>query len=313
MTRFETPRVAIVGVGEIGRGWAALAIAAGWPITIYDSDAELLGAATDAIGDRVVTLVRLKRAVTEVAEDALNEMKVGRSLLHAVAEADWVIKAVAEDLPVKQKVLQQIEQVTRETAIITSSASGFGPTALSARLERPERFLVVRPMDPVELIPLVEVVPSPRTDPAAVEDIRFWLSLLGRAPVVFRKEIPGNLAARLNAAIWRECIQMVLDGVLDVEDIDRAVSVGPALSLAASGPNLAHHLAAGEWGVEVSLSKLLGTYEGIWKSLAEWKQLSHEDQKRLIKLVDKSYSRHVSELREARDPRLVRLLEAMRE
>ena len=138
----------------------------------------------------MVTLIRLKRAEPMVAEEALNQMRVGRSLLQAVSDATWIIEAVPEDLVTKLKVLQLIEQVARRAAVITSSASGLGPTMLSGRLERPERFLVAHPLHPVELIPLVEVVPSERTDPACVEDVRFWLSLLGRAPIVFKKEDP---------------------------------------------------------------------------------------------------------------------------
>lgn len=313
MTRFETPRVAVVGAGEIGRGWAALAVGAGWPVTIYDADAEVLNPATEAIGDRVVTLIRLKRAEPAVAEDALSAMRVGRSLLQAVSEADWIIEAVPDDLSLKQKTLAQCEQVSRLASILTSSASGFGPTALSDRLERPERFMVAHPLHPVELIPLVEVVPGTRTDPECIEDVRFWLSMLGRAPIVLKKEVPGNVAARLSAALWRECIQLVLDGVLDVEDVDRAIAIGPGLGWAASGPHLAQHLAAGEWNVEVFLAQQQGVYEDIWKNLAEWKSLPAEEQKRLSRAVDKAYSAHIAHLREARDQRLIRLLEAMRE
>lgn len=313
MTRFETPRVTVVGAGETGRGWAALAIASGWPVTIYDADGDLLGSAAEAIGDRVVSLVRLHRAEVSVAEDALNQMRVGRSLLQAVESADWVIEAVPEDITIKHKVLQLSEQVARQAAIITSSTSGLTPSELSSRLKRPERFMVTRPLNPVELVPLVEVVPSPRTDPACVEDIRFWLSMLGRAPIVFRKEVPGNITGRLSAAVWRECIHLVLEGVVDVEDVDRAVAVGPALAWAASGPHLEHHLSAGGWGIEVFLAQLLGTYEEIWKDLAEWKTLSIEDQKRLARLVEKAYASYIPELREARNQRLVRLLDAVRE
>jgi carnitine 3-dehydrogenase len=247
-----------------------------------------------------------------VAEAALNQMKLGRSLLQAVADAAWIIEAVAEELPAKLKALQQIEQVARHAAIITSSASGLGPSLLSSRLERPNRFMVAHPTHPVELIPLVEVVPSPRTDPACVEDVRFWLGMLGRAPVVFKKEIPGNISARLTAALWRECIQLAVDGVLDIEDIDRAVSVGPALAWSTTGPHLDHQLSAGEEGLEVFLAGLLGTYEEIWKSLTDWKRLSTEDQKRLIRLVDRAYAKHIPELREAREVRILRLLEALR-
>ena len=240
-------------------------------------------------------------------------MQVGRSLLQAVEEADWVIEAVPEDLNQKLKALQLAEQVARRAAIISSSATGFGPSILSSRLERPERFLVTHPQDPVEYIPLVEVVPSPMTDPECVEDVRFWLSMLGRAPVVFKKEVPGNLSTRLSAAMWRECIQLVVEGVLDVEDVDRAVSIGPALEWTAAGPHLDHHLDSGRWGVEVYLARLLGETEPILGSLATWKTLGAEEQKRLIKAIDRAYSQHEPELREARLQRLVRLLEAVRE
>ncbi len=313
MTRFETPRVAVVGTGEIGRGWAALAVAAGWPVTLFDTDADVLARAVDVIADRVVALLRLKRADPKVAEAALHQMQAARSLLQAVGEADWIIEAVPDELNVKVKALQHAEQVARRAAILTSSASSHGPTALGARLERPDRFMVAHPQTPVEFIPLVEVVPGAHTDPACVEDIRFWLSFLGRAPVVLKKEVPGNVAARLSAAVWRECIQLVVDGVLDIEDVDRAMAIGPALEWAAAGPHLDHHLDSGQWGVEIYLSRLFAQNGPLWESLADWKHLEPEDQKRFIKLIDKAYSPHAPELREARLQRLVRLLEAVRE
>jgi len=313
MTNFESPRVAVVGTGEIGRGWAALAIAAGWQVTIYDADSETLSPAAGAIGDRVVNLLGYRRADPGVAEAALNQMRIGRSLLQAVSDVDWIIEAVPEDLAVKQKVLQLSEQVARQAAILTSCSSGFPPSVLCTRLERQERFAVTHPVQPMDLTPLVEIVPGPRTDPAVVEDLRFWLSMMGRAPIVFKKEVVGNIADRLRAAVWRECIQLVLDGVLDVEDVDRAMSVGPALGWVAAGPHLDQELAAGEWGPDVFIPKTLGAYQEIWKHLADWKQLPTEDQNRLVKLIDRAYTQHTPELRAARDQRLVRLLEAIRE
>lgn len=313
MTTFESPRVAVVGTGEIGRGWAALAVAAGWQVTIYDADSETLSPAADAIGDRVVALLRYRRAEPAVAEAALNQMRIGRSLLQAVSDVDWVIEAVPEDLAVKQKVLQLSEQVARRAAILTSSSSGFSPSVLCTRLERQDRFCVAHPVQPMELTPLVEVVPGPRTDETVLADLRFWLSLMGRAPIVFKKEVPGNFADRLRAAVWRECIQLVLDGVLDVEDVDRAMSVGPALGWAAAGPHLDQELAAGAWGPDVFIPRTLGAYQEIWKALADWKQLPTEEQNRLVKLIDKAYTQFTPELRDARDQRLVRLLEAIRE
>jgi 3-hydroxyacyl-CoA dehydrogenase len=313
MTRFETPRVAVVGTGEIGRGWAALCVAAGWPVTIYEPDAEVLHTAMDAIADRVQGLVTLRRAEAGVAEESLNSVVVGRSLLQAVGEAGWIIECLPEDLNAKTKALQQTEQVARRKAVISSSSLGFTPTELSARLEHHDRLLVLHPMPPVELIPLVELVPGPETGAEVVDDIRFWLSLLGRAPIVLKRELPGSVAGRLMAALWRECIQLVLDGVLDVEDVDRAVALGPALGWAAGGPHLEHHLTAGEWSAELHLTQALAGYAEIWKSLASWSQLEPEAHQRFIRSVVRAYAQHSAELRSARDHRLVRILEALNE
>jgi len=122
MNRFETPRVAVIGATEVGRGWAALAIGAGWPVAIFDPDAGTMTSAEQEIGDRVETLVRLRRAEASIAESALNEMRIGKSLLQTVTDADWIIEAGNEELHLKQKLLEQIEQVCRRAAVVTSHA-----------------------------------------------------------------------------------------------------------------------------------------------------------------------------------------------
>jgi carnitine 3-dehydrogenase len=313
MSRLETPRVAVIGVGDIGRGWAALAVAAGWPVTIYDADAEALSAAPDPIGDRVVNLCRLKRADPLVAERALNLMRVGRSLLQAVTDADWIIEAAPDDAALKQKLLGQIQDVCRRAAIVTTCSSTLSPSTLAGRLQRAERFLLARPLNPVDLVPLVELVPGPKTDPACLEEVRLWLGLLGRAAIVFKREVPGNFVGRIEAAVWRECIQLVLDGALDAEDVDRAVSVGPAILWAAAGPHLGNYLQAGQQELAVYLARRLSEFEELWKTLADWKQVNPDDRQRLVRLLEKAYGRHLDELRDGRDKRLARLLEAIRE
>lgn len=313
MNRFETPRVAVIGAGEVGRGWAALAIGAGWPISIFDPDSGTLTIAEQDIVDRVTTLVRLRRAEAGVAEDALNQMRVAKSLLQAVTDADWIIEAAHEDLHLKQKLLEQIEQVCRRAAVVTSSSHTFTLSQLCARVASPDRVMIAHPLTPVELLPVVEVVPGPHTDPSCVEDVRFWLSMLGRAPIVLQKEIPGNILGRIVAAVWRECVHLVLEGVMDVEDVDRAISVGPALIWAASGPHLEHVLNAGQEGADVYFSRLLAESELQWTSLAKFEHLNDEDRLRLMRLIGNAYAPHLPELREARNQRLVRLLEALRE
>jgi 3-hydroxybutyryl-CoA dehydrogenase len=311
MTRFEKPKVAVVGASEIGCGWAALTVSAGWPVAIYDVDAQATQRAADDIALRVRNLVKLGRADPAVSEESLKQMRVGRSLLQAVNDAEWIIEATLDDLATKQRLLEQVEPIARLAAIITSSAGAMRPSDLAARLRRPERFLVAHPLDPVELLPVVEVVPSTLTDSGCVEDIRLWLGLLGRAPIVFKKEIVGNIVARVQAAVWRECIHLVLEGVLDVDDVDKAISLGPALAWAAAGPHLAKHVASAEQGEELFLSNLLMSYEDRWGSLAQWYKLGAEEQNRLIRAIEKSYSGQLAELRQTRDRRLARMLGGM--
>jgi 3-hydroxyacyl-CoA dehydrogenase len=309
MTLTRPPRVAVVGAGDIGRGWAALARSAGWPVSLYDSAADAATDAAEEVLRRVELLVRLGRAAATAGPDP-DGLRLGRSLLHAVTDADWIIEAAPEELALKQRLLEQIEQVARRGAVITSSASGLHASALAARLRRPDRLLVAHPLNPVELIPVIELVPGPATDPLAVDDVRSWLLHLRRVPIVLKREVPGNAVGRIAAAVWRESIALVLEGVIEVEDVDRLVQLGPALGWAAAGPHLTYHLGAGEQGVEVFLSNLLHTFEEWWSGLATWTHLPEDERHRLVRAVERAYGERVGPLRRERDERLARLLTA---
>ena len=139
------------------------------PSAIFDPDSGILTSAEQEIGDRVETLVRLRRAEGSIAESALNQMRIGKSLLQTVTDADWIIEAGNEDLHLKQKLLEQIEQVCRRAAVVTSS-SPFPLSQLCARVANQDRVMVAHPLNPVELLPVVEVVSGPNTDPACIED-----------------------------------------------------------------------------------------------------------------------------------------------
>ncbi len=125
MNRFETPRVAVIGAAEIGRGWAALAIGAGWPVSIFDPDSGIADESRSRKSGSGTTLVRLRRAEGSIARVGAEPDAGGKSLLQAVTDADWIIEAAHEDLHLKQKLLEQIEQVCRRAAVVTSSTHTF--------------------------------------------------------------------------------------------------------------------------------------------------------------------------------------------
>jgi 3-hydroxybutyryl-CoA dehydrogenase len=304
-------KVAVIGSGEIGSGWAALCASAGWPVAVFDTNTVAVEQAFEAVPRRSRALIALERAPEGVVERGLKDLHHGRSLLQAVQGADWVIEAISEDLLAKQKIWDLIEQVAAPEAICTSSSSGLSPTDIFARCRRQDRCLVAHPLNPPELIPLVEIVPGARTSAVAVQRASGYLRALGRFPIHLKRAIPGYVVGRIAAAVWRECIDLVLNGVIDVDDLDRAVSLGPALGWAAAGPHLTYHLAAGEGGIQAFTQRLLSSFEDFWGDLAKWTKLEPEQKRALAQSIERAYRGRLEQLRESRDRRLSAILRAL--
>jgi carnitine 3-dehydrogenase len=308
-----TPKVALVGTGAIGRGWAALCAANGWETVLFDTDAHTADHALAESARRARALVALDRADAGLVDRGLDRMQLGRSLLHACGTADWIIESLPEDLALKQRVLENISQVAKPEAIISSSSSSLPVSDTAARCREPGRCILAHPLNPPELIPLVEVVPGRFTAPQTAEIIHDWLRELGRIPITLKREVPGNVVGRIAGAVWRECIDLVLTGVVDVDDLDRAVSLGPGLGWAAAGPHLTYHLGAGQGGVELFLEQLLQAFESWWGSLAQWTRLEPEQVRALVAQIAKAYGDRIGPLGEARDRRLAAILRALEE
>jgi len=304
-------KVAVIGTGDIGVGWAALCASAGWPVAIFDSDPQTMTRALDQVERRTRALVALGRAPEGVVERGLHDLEQAGTLGDALRNADWIIEAIHEDMLAKQKLLQAVEQAVGGEVLISSSSSGFTPTEVFGRCRRLDRCLVTHPLNPPELIPIVEIVPEGRTSAASVSRAVEYLRALGRFPIVLKKPVPGYVVGRVSAAVWRECIDLVLQGVISVDDLDRAVSLGPALGWAAAGPHLTYHLASGEGGIRYFTQRLLASFESWWRGLAHWAQLEPDQQRALTQSIEKAYKGKIEFLREARDRRLSAILRAL--
>jgi 3-hydroxyacyl-CoA dehydrogenase len=307
------PRVAVIGAGHRGRGWAALALSRGWPVSLYDPESALLQNAAREVGERVRQLTDLGRADPLQAAGAPASLVIGRSLLHAVGDAELVIDAMPADLPAKQRLLEQIEQVAGHDAVLVSLTGTLHASSLSARLRRPERHLVAYALDPVEIVQLIEIIPGPHTSVDITGQVRTWFAALDRLPVVLQREVVGNASGRILAAVWRECIDLVLEGVVDLADVDRIVSRGPAAALTVAGPNLMQVMGAGSQGIEYFLGEALQAHEAVWGKLAGWNTLSADERHRLIRMIERTYDDEPGELRIQRDRFLARLLGALEE
>jgi 3-hydroxyacyl-CoA dehydrogenase len=304
-------KVSVIGAGDIGVGWAALCASAGWPVAIFDLNPETMERASHEIERRTRALVALDRAPESIVERGLTELVRAKFFSEAVQDADWVIEAIQEDVAAKQKLLAAIEQAVGGDVLISSSSSGLPPTEIFGRCRRLDRCLVTHPLNPPELIPIVEIVPETRTSAASINRAVEYLRALGRFPIVLKKPVPGYVVGRVAAAVWRECIDLVLQGVISVDDMDRAVSLGPALGWAAAGPHLTYHLASGEGGIRYFTQRLLASFESWWRHLAHWSQLEPDQQRALTQSIERAYKGKIEFLREARDRRLSAILRSL--
>ncbi|GAA1392906.1 3-hydroxyacyl-CoA dehydrogenase NAD-binding domain-containing protein [Kitasatospora putterlickiae] len=243
-------RVAVVGTGVIGASWTTLFLLHGHEVV----------AADPAPGAEE----RLRAAV---AADQ-RRLSFTSDLAEAVANADFVQENGPERADLKDELFTVLDAAAPPGTILASSSSGLPPSRIQrACTAHPERVLVGHPFNPPHLIPLVEVVPGERTDEAVVEEaMRFYRSL-GRRPIRLRQELPGHVANRLQAALWREAYSLVERGAASVADIDAAIAHGPGLRWALLGPFLNQHLSGGPGGIAHVLEHLGPPMEEWWADL----------------------------------------------
>ena len=231
----EIRRVAVLGTGLMGSLIALVYARAGLHVTMYDiSEAGLEQAITRA----KQALGQLREGGLETPEDsgALARIASSKSLAEAVAGAELVVEAVTEDVGAKADLYQKVEALCAPGVLVTSNTSGLQPSVLSARMTHPERFMVTHFWSPPHLIPLVEVVPSPKTDRGALDIVFALLKRVGHRPVLVRREVAGFIGNRLQYALLREALALVQSGVATVEEVDDVVTSSFGRRLATVGP-----------------------------------------------------------------------------
>jgi len=222
-------RVGIVGTGFIGAGWAVVFARAGCDVRLFDPAKEA--------AERGAALARdiVGRVPVAPARGRGNIRLVG-SLAEAIADADWVQESGPEDADVKIRILMELDAIAPAGAIIASSTSAIMPSRFMERVPGRARCLVAHPFNPPYLIPVVELVPSPWTDPEIVERARAILSFVGQSPVLVAREVAGFIANRLQAAVISEAISLVARGVAAPEDVDACMVGALGLRWALMGP-----------------------------------------------------------------------------
>lgn len=305
--RARVRRLAVIGTGVIGGGWAARALARGVEVRAWDPAPGAPARLHAAIANAWPVL----RSQGLAKDASRRRLQFTASMADAVREADFVQESAPEDEGLKRALLAEIDAAADPRAVIASSSSGLLPSRLQDGCRHPERVLVGHPFNPVYLLPLVEVVAGARTAPDVITQAQSFYRRLRMRPLLVRTEIDGYIADRLQEALWREALNMVADGVATTQEIDDAVVYGPGLRWAFMGACLTFHMAGGDAGMRHMLEQFQ-VGNNAWTKLPA-PALTRELARRVIDgTAAQANGRSMKELERWRDRNLIRVMAAVR-
>jgi carnitine 3-dehydrogenase len=256
-------RIAIVGTGVIGASWAAEYLARGFDVVATDpapkAEANLREYIDEAWKD--LTSIGLSKGASR------DRLRFTTNMKEALSEADLVQENAPERPDFKMKLYAEMEEVAPVDSLFASSSSGITPSVIQSRCKYPERVVIGHPFNPPHIIPLVEVVGGSKTSPDAIQQAISFYASIGKKPIHLKKELPGHVANRFQAALYREMLYLIEQGVLSVEDTDAAVCYGPGLRWGVMGQSLQWHLGGGAGGIKHFMDHLMPPLEGMMKAL----------------------------------------------
>lgn len=235
-TASDITQVACVGGGTIGFSWAVLFAQHGLRVNIYDISDEALDWTTREIRSAYATLVEAGVMTNEELTAAQNRITTTTDLAGAVKDVDFVQESGPERYRIKREIYRELDRLAPAEVVLASSTSAMLMTEIQKATTRPERCVVAHPYNPPHIVPSVEIVGGDMTSTETVALARDFMARLGRVPVVARKECRGHIVNHMQAAIYREALWLVGNGVATVEEIDLAFRTGPGLRLALMGP-----------------------------------------------------------------------------
>jgi 3-hydroxyacyl-CoA dehydrogenase len=248
-------KVACIGTGTVGRAWAVVFARAGHEVAVFDSLAGEVEGRTLPGARATLSLLAESGMLDEPVDTVLSRIRPAPTIAEAVAGAVHVQESVREDVGIKRNVFGEIAAHAPDDAILASSTSAIPGSEFLTGFARPERALVVHPVNPPSLIPLVELCGTGRTSPATIETTRTFMRAAGMRPIVLKKEIDGFILNRLQFALVAEAWHLVGEGYCDPDDIDAVLTDGLALRWASIGPFEVAHLNAPD-GVQGFVDRL---------------------------------------------------------
>jgi 3-hydroxybutyryl-CoA dehydrogenase len=232
----QIKRVAIIGAGIMGHGFAQIFAQKGYPVFLYDIEGAILEKARQRIDANLDIFIENGLLRKKEKGPVLNRITLITDLEAAVRNVDFVLEAVPEIMDLKKEIFKKLDHFAPPHAILASNTSGLSITEMGAVTGRPEKTIIVHGINPPTIIPVVEIVRGNKTTDETADLCYRLLLKLGKIPVRVLKEVPGFLFNRLQLALYREALYCLETGVALAEDIDRVVKAGYGFRLANLGP-----------------------------------------------------------------------------
>jgi L-gulonate 3-dehydrogenase len=227
-------KIAIVGVGLVGRGWSIVFARAGFEVALFDGDPAAVTRAPGLIRQSLDKLVT--HGLIENADTVANRLQPVQTLAQALEHAEYVQESVFEDVAAKQSILAAIDANVASSTLIGSSSSGIPASAFTEHVKCRDRCLIAHPVNPPYLASVVELIPAPWTSRQTVQSVRSLMESVAQVPIEVTREIEGFLLNRLQGVLLMEAWRLVEEGYATVEDIDRTVKYGLGLRWSFMGP-----------------------------------------------------------------------------
>ncbi len=303
-------RVAVVGAGLIGSGWAARCLARGLDVVATDPDAHAEARLAAAVDNAWPALERIGLA------PGADRARLGftAELEAAVADADHVQESAPENEKLKTDLMARIDAAAPAGVVIASSSSGLLPSRIQSACAHPGRIVIGHPFNPVYILPLVEVLGGARTEPETVEAAVAFYRRLGMKPLRVRAEVPGYIADRMQEALFREALHIVAEGAATTEEVDAAIRDGPGLRLAIMGPCLNFALAGGRGGMAHFFEQFGPAMKEQDWTKHQPPELTEELTRRMVEGTNAQMAgRSIEALERERDDCLIGILELLRD
>jgi 3-hydroxyacyl-CoA dehydrogenase len=297
-------RIAIVGTGVIGASWAAQYLAKGFDVVATDPAPNGEAALRKYVDEAWSDLTDIGLSIG-ASRDRLN---FTADMKKALSQADLVQENAPERPDFKMKLYAEMDDITPVDSILASSSSGITPSVIQSKCKHPERVVIGHPFNPPHIIPLVEVVGGSKTSPDAIQQAMTFYASIGKKPIHLKKELPGHVANRFQAALYREMLYLIEQGVLSVEDTDAAVCYGPGPRWGVMGQSLQWHLGGGAGGIKHFMEHLMDPLQGMMKALGTPNITPELKQKVIDGVTREAGGRSVEELANEENRVLVGLL-----